>query len=312
MMVPVAVAVVSTCGQLKDLFRTNTCCGNDAKAVTGVCPYNFDKPLCAAAGVQAPRDLSTGATGTKVPKIPTLNEADTLTLPLANVHYHLGAEHKSDAYSDGAASAAYDAANHASGGRRLSEAPRPGWMCPTTGLTAAELQPYDFVHCQGTVSVGKSYEFHYVHSSAGYTTAEATAAGHDGVGDGLGGAANGKGLLNPYLAVQAQVFLIVNDAATSPTIDKASGGWKIESHTNAVMYPGSTTGTSHDNTICSPYAVTWHVDKACHKISAASFDKMCHDMKTLFGLEHDLAPHGSRKIVDAAFVVPAASVKPLA
>ena len=115
-----------------------------------------------------------------------------------------------------------------------------------------------------------------------------------------------------YLAVQAQVFLIVNDAATSPTIDKSSGGWKIESHTNAVMYPGSTTGVSHDNTICSPYAVTWHVDKACHKISAASFDKMCLDMKTLFGLEHDIAPHGSRKIVDAAFVVPAASVKPLA
>jgi len=306
LMVVPATAQPKTCGDMKALFKSNACCGMDSKAVTGICPYNFDKPACAVAGVQAPRDLSSTATaGTKTPKIPTLNKESTFFLPLTNVHFHLGAEHKSDNYVDDTASKAYDVA-HASGGRRLSENPRPGFMCPVTGLTAAELTPYTFVHCKGDVAVGKSYEFHYVHSSAGSPPP-------GGVADGLGGAANGKGLLNPYIAVQAQVFLIVNDAATTQAIDATSGGWKIESpHVGAVMYPGSTTGTSHDNSVCSPYAITWHVDKACNKISASAFDKMCHDMKTMFGLDHDLAPHGSRKIVDPAFVVPDAYVKPLA
>jgi hypothetical protein len=45
------------------------------------------------------------------------------------------------------------------------------------------------------------------------------------------------------------------------------------------IYTGSSTGTSRDNEICSPYApITWQVDRKCHMISASSFDKMCADM----------------------------------
>merc|ERR1712217_417222 len=61
------------------------------------------------------------------------------------------------------------------------------------------------------------------------------------------------------------------------------------------MYPGSTTGPSHDNTVCSPYAITWHVDKACHQVPPESFDKLCEDMEKLYGMEKDLYPHGSRR-----------------
>ena len=76
------------------------------------------------------------------------------------------------------------------------------------------------------------------------------------------GAANGRGLLNPMIVVQGQIFQIVNGAAT---VDDMLHGWTVVGHDNSVMYPGSTTGQSHDNEVCSPYSITWHVDKDCHQ-----------------------------------------------
>jgi len=295
-----AQAAPTTCGEMKDLYKKSECCQDPDKKVQ-VCPYNFAKPSCALAEVQAPIDLSTGATGLKMPKMATLTKAQAELLPYANVHFHLGAEHKSDAYNDDTASKAYDAAHK--DGRRLAASPRPGWMCPVTGLTAEQLKPYAFVNCMGDVTVGKTYEIHYVRSSAGYSEADLTAAGltdKDLMNDGLGGAANGRGLLNPMVVVQGQVFQIVNDD-NAPTVDDLLHGWlsKDVDHSNSVMYPGSTTGPSHNNEVCSPYAITWHVDKACHKVSAKSFDKMCGDMVSTYGLDKDRWPHGSRILVDA-------------
>ena len=77
------------------------------------------------------------------------------------------------------------------------------------------------------------------------------------------GAANGRGLLNPMIVVQGQIFQIVNGAAT---VDDMLHGWTVVGHDNSVMYPGSTTGQSHDNEVCSPYSITWHVDKDCHQV----------------------------------------------
>merc|ERR1739847_237542 len=60
------------------------------------------------------------------------------------------------------------------------------------------------------------YEVHYVHSSAGFdkeALAEADMETADLLADGLGGAANGRGLLNPMIVVQAQVFQIESEAA---------------------------------------------------------------------------------------------------
>ena len=56
--------------------------------------------------------------------------------------------------------------------------------------------------CQGEMHVGKSYEVHYVHSSA--------APGTDDdihLSDGLGSAAAGRGLMNPMVVVEAMVTI---------------------------------------------------------------------------------------------------------
>ena len=62
----------------------------------------------------------------------------------------------------------------------------------------------------------------------------------DNLADGLGSAANGRGLLNPMIVVQAQIFQIVNGAAT---VDDMLHGWTVVGHTDSVTYSGSTTGT---------------------------------------------------------------------
>jgi len=245
------------------------------------------------------------------PKAATLNVAQSKMLPQANVHYHIGAEHKSDYYKDDTDSKAYDAHRRLGADRHLSASPRPGWMCaaPASG----ELQAYTFQHCKGTVTVGKSYEIHYVHSSAGYDAEHLKGADVDLMNDGLGGAANGRGMLNPMVTVQAQVFQVVNDGTANPKIDDMIHGWQTAGvGANGVMYSGSTTGQSHTNSVCSPYAVTWHVDKGCHKVSAASFDNMCAMMVSTYKMDADLYPHGSRILLDPKWVVKAEFVKALA
>jgi len=291
----------TTCGSLKELYKENTCCGNPSKVLPeamSMCPYNFEKPACANAEPQSPRDLSTGAEGDKIPKAIVLTESQAMSLPLVNVHFHLGAEHKSDNYADDSESTAWDASSTKSG-------PRPGWKCGGS-LSSYQLAPYSFVHCKG-VEVGKTYEVHYVHSTAGVHRAE-LGDNADMMADGLGGAANGRGLLNPMVVVQGQVFRIVNGA---PTVSDMLHGWTVVDHSDSVMYSGSTTGPSHDNTVCSPYVISWHVDRVCHDVAPASFDNMCKQMKDNYNLDQDLKPHGSRILVSRAFVVPAANVTAL-
>ena len=174
-----------TCGDLKTFYKGQQCCGSATKELTATvpgCPYNFNPPACNIAEPQTPRDLSAGAEGQMTPKAATLTDAQANFLPLVNVHFHLGAEHKSDSYNDGTDSAAYDA------GRRLASNPRPGWMCPTETLTSSQMTPYAFEHCEG-VEVGKSYEVHYVHSSAGVDADMTDGINADDLADGLGGAA---------------------------------------------------------------------------------------------------------------------------
>jgi len=294
------------------------------------CPYSFAKPACADAEPQSPRDLSSNAeNGKKEPKAIVLTLAQAEQLPLANVHFHLGAEHKSDEYNDGTDAEAYDAAHDTRrlsdsfldavtyddsrlSERRLAGDVRPGFMCPRDTLTDEQKAPYEFKYCKGDVTVGKSYEVHYVHSSAGYDRDALHNASSmeeaDLLADGLGGAANGRGQLNPMIAVQGQVFQIVNGGATYADMLHQ---WP-KTVTQGKMYTGSTTGQSHDNEICSPYAITWHVDLECVQVSPESFDNMCKMMKEEYDMEDDLYPHGSRKIVDAKWVVPHAHVTDLA
>jgi len=310
-------AATTTCGDLREMYRTEECCGNPAKEVAmstpAPCPYSFDKPACDQAEPQAPRDLSTGAMGDMTPKAATLNDAQAAFLPLVNVHFHLGAEHKSDDYADETDANAFDAhKRRMAKGRQLSDAAvRPGFMCSSAALTAEQLQPYSFQYCKGEMQVGKSYEIHYVHSSAGSGSVGTSGdtVVDEAMADGLGGAANGRGLLNPMVVVQGQVFQIVQGAAS---VDDMLHGWTVVGHENSVMYPGSTTGPSHDNNVCSPYAITWHVDKDCHQVSPESFDNLCKQMNEMYGLANDQYPHGSRIILDPAYVVQSQYVQPLA
>jgi len=287
--------VAITCGTVKEWYKDNSCCGMPDKVVSpGPSGYDFVKPACDVAGPQSPRDLTDGAEGKLTPMQATLNAAQAEFMPLVNVHFHLGAEHKSEAFQDQTDSDAYDSA------RRLATGVRPGFMCAAVPM--ADEVNYTFQHCLGEVAVGKTYEVHYVHSSAGYSEEDLEGADIDGIEDGLGGAANGRGILNPMIVVQGQVYQIVPAEYGGITEDDLLHGWTVTDHTSAVMYPGSTTGPSHNNEVCSPYVITWHVDKLCHKVTPESFDNLCKQMNELYNLEYDLYPHGSRELVDTDYV----------
>ena len=92
-----------TCGELKTFYKNEQCCGQPTQEVsapvpgTAACPYSFAKPACSTAEPQTPRDLTAGAVGSMTPKAATLTDDQANFLPLVNVHFHLGAEHKTEA-----------------------------------------------------------------------------------------------------------------------------------------------------------------------------------------------------------------------
>lgn len=257
------------------------------------CPYNFNPPKCEDAEPQSPRDLVPRAPGRDIPKAATLTAAQANFLPLTNVHFHLGAEHRALDYRDGKYSEAWDAAQNPVG-------VRPGWECESSDLKPAQLAPYTFKYCKTGVEVGRTYEVHYVHSSAGYSEEDLEGTDIEPIDDGLGGAANGRGLLNPMIVVEGLIFQIVQGA---PDLDAFNGWDKVADLSRAVMYPGSTTGTSYNNTICSPYSITWHVDRTCHRISPEAFDNLCKQNKEVYNLDKDLKAKSSRVLLDKEFVV---------
>ena len=165
---------------------------------------------------------------------------------------------------------------------------RPGYMCRGYDIAdPAYTAEYDWQYCAG-LRVGLTYEIHWPFSSAGSCDGRLT--------DGLGGvfctSATPSGV-----AVQAQVFTIVNDARYD--VESLISGMNLTLAADDIaVYSGSTTGTAYNNVECSPYApVSWFVDRTCHKVSARSFDAMCREMKEVHGMTADLHPHGSRELV---------------
>lgn len=264
------------------------------------CPYNFTTPFCKDAEPQTPRDLSTDgngklAEGFKMPKAAVLTPKQAEFVPLVNIHFHLGAEHKSNSYNNGTDSDAFD-----NGAKQLSV--RPGWMCPISGLNQTQLEPYNFTSCVGPdVLVGKSYEIHYVHSTAGVDANSSDNSNSDDLSDGLGGAANGRNQLNPMIVVEGLIVHIVQGA---PDIDLFTA-WDSASvdHNNSVIYSGSTTGTAYNNSKCSPYIITWHVNKECIQVSPRSFDNLCQVLKNKYNKVSDIKAKSSRVLVDPEYVV---------
>jgi hypothetical protein len=227
-----------------------------------------------------------------------------------NVHWHLGSEHRSAGQYD------ENGLHPAAGGRRLSYGDvRYGLKCHLYNAADARFTTdYAWKHCVD-MHVGDTYEVHWPHSKAGacgtpnqyqypfydgvFCRHEGSAPGTPSDADTTAGFVNVLNDLDGRVAVQAQIFTIVNDEdyyypdlARGMIIDGQYGN-------DMAHYTGSTTGTTRDNDMCSSYGpITWQVDRNCHLISASSFDKMCADMKQMRDdMSGDLHPHGARELV---------------
>ncbi len=228
--------------------------------------------LCVGAGPQTPRDIS-GVVGLNTVTFPKAPPASAMNL--CNIHTHTNAEHKGPGFS-----VFVDATDN--GGYACNE---------TADLTAAELAPSEGAY-KGVVP-GQTIEVHWVH-----TTCDATP------GEGLG-ACVPEGCTDPLLRVEAQTFLVVNDANALDFTEMAAvveekGGFyqasMIPSDTGTpVTFPGSTTGPSYTQAVCSPAQVTWNVRPMCAKLDINSLHKWAADGNVF----NETKSHGVRQLVTA-------------
>ena len=273
----------------------------------------------AQVGAQSGTDVTKGAAGTKdmtdTPgPIVSYNDKGMCTV---NVHWHIGAEHKSTGEYD--EDAAFDHPNkdtYAGSHRRLASADggmRIGHMChkgkelwegshPSVRNTDGTVKEYDWKYCKD-MHVGLTYEFHWPHSSLGACQTPWQYQYHflDGVlcGATMGGLtyAQAAGALTSdpptaYIGVEGQVFTIVNGmddgSAVHPTWDVLNG-WdrqaieetKNDATGGVAYYQGSTTGDAANNDdVCrgTGNLVTWHQDRKCHTLEASTMDEMCRRM----------------------------------
>jgi hypothetical protein len=251
-------------------------------------------------------------------------DMEDMGLCAVNVHWHEGAEHRSEGQYEekftgpGLGYEGY----HGPGDRKLAEGGQTqGHHClHYETMTEDQKKPYEFKYCHN-MHVGETYEVHWPHSAAGMcgTKWQMQSPFYDGVlcndagvvgvftSEDSEGQPNTLNNLAQAVGVEGQVFTIVNDAAYDMDLnmygaikDPDRGLWA-----DVAYYTGSTTGQSRDNKdFCSLYTpITWQVDRTCHMISAKSFDDLCETMVhnaiegDNFEDGHDLAPHGARRTV---------------
>ena len=226
------------------------------------------------AGPQAPRDIDKKR-GTNTTLFKTAPKAKNMNL--CNIHYHWNAEHKSAAYSipvDTNEGAAVKTSTH------------DGWAIVTPISVDPEvraaadirhlLEHPEEAHDIGII-VGDTIEVHWVH-----TTCDVDDAALDPV-NGLGNCLTAV-CGNPQLRVMTQVFEVVAHGADFETMEEV-----MMHEGKRVVYTGSTTGPSYNNDHCSPYQVTWDVNKATATIDAHALAHWSHEMG-----EH---AHGVRELV---------------
>jgi len=341
-----------TCGEMKQVYRDEVCCGDASKVTNfvtipkphhragtnpcdgqksitegdpatgpqdpgaegeGMDNVNCYRDAVAIAGEQSGTDVTAGYVGqidTAVSPITTPYYQTTLC-PV-NVHWHLGAEHRSQGEFDETGVSPLLGGTPDTGGptRRLAgDSVRYGYACGLYDSTNAAFEDtYVWQHCLD-MHVGETYEVHWPHSAFGAcgTPNQYQSPFYDGVfcratSEALGGL--GAQDIASGVGVQGQVFTIINDEDYYYP-DLIRGMVVDADHDmgqDVAAYTGSTTGTTRDNTVCSAYTpITWQVDRKCHLISASSFDKMCADMKQQRDdMSSDLHPHGARDLVDTA------------
>jgi len=243
---------------------------------------------------------------------PIMTDYSETDLCPVNVHWHLGTEHRSEGQYDEDGKGPHPYADHGKDmRRRLGEGQvRQGMLCHHYDDTDAKFTtPYDFKYCK-QMEVGQTYEVHWPHSAAGAcgTVWQYQYPFYDGVFCTPGVISLGDE--PPFnvpakVGVEGQIFTIVNSAEPQYQNDNLfAGAWKDKAHwTDVAKYVGSTTGTTRSNEVCSMYSpITWQVDRTCHMVSAASFDKLCEAMymnKVNGGddMDYELKPHGSRELV---------------
>ena len=228
--------------------------------------------LCVDMGPQTPRDIGSrvGLNTVAFPLAPPAGEMN-----LCNIHTHTNAEHKGPGF-----------------GIFVSDANDGGYACnATSDLSAAELAPAEGAY-QG-VEPGDTIEVHWVH-----TTCAAAP------GEGLG-ACVPETCDDPLLRVEAQVFLVVNDPDALDFTAMAYGENIVDGLHQARMIPtstgepvlfrGSTTGPSYDQSTCSAAQVTWSVRPQCARLDINSLHRWA-EQGNVFNETHS---HGVRQLVTA-------------
>lgn len=229
--------------------------------------------LCKGYGPQTPRDISS-ADGSNAAAVAFAPQASELNL--CNLHTHTNAEHKGPGF-------AVFAGGGDHGGYRCNEADT---------LSEAELAAPASSAYHG-VKPGDTIEVHWVYSSCNVQP-----------GKGLGSCLS-EACVNPQLRVEAQVFLVVNDAKALNFMDFAYQNNVVDGRHQPKSLPagtgtpvtfiGSTTGTSYTQEKCSPFQVTWNVRPQCAKLDINSLNAWA-EAGNVFKEDHS---HGVRQLVTA-------------
>ena len=228
-------------------------------------------------GPQAPRDLNSKIGTNK--RISTLAPASQ-NMNLCNIHFHNNAEHKGGEFTTFAGQG--DGHGYQTGYKYSGK------------LTPAESAPLKAPVCvgeHGGMQAGDTIELHYVHSTAqvlpGPTLSSCLSESDS----------------NPQLRVEAQVFVLVNDAK-APSFENFVKTGVVDGYQQApnipkdsgmpISYIGSTTGPAY-NDKGSPLQVSWSVRPNVIKVNAQSVDQWCKG--NIFKEDH---AHGARNLVNNA------------
>ena len=232
--------------------------------------------LCTDYGPQTPRDISSVA---------GLNMADFTMAPaasemnLCNIHTHTNAEHKGPGFSV-----------------FVNDTDSGGYACNDAGdLSDFELlDPYQGKGAFKGAKPGDTIEVHWVHTSCDIEP-----------GEGLGSCLTDT-CTDPLLRVEAQVFLVVNDPENAYDFMEIAYGRTmkngmhqakaIPSDTGTpVVFRGSTTGPSYDQSTCSPMKVTWSVRPSCARVDISSLHRWAESGNVF----NETKSHGVRQLVTA-------------
>jgi hypothetical protein len=225
-------------------------------------------------GPQSPRNIDSADGENEI----AFSTAPSYTqMNLCNIHFHKNAEHAGGEFTKFAGNG--DGHGY-QGGYQYSGM-----------FTKVELKPVDAKVCpsiHGSLLPGDTIEVHYVHSSAKIQPGPSL------------GACLSESIKNPQLRVEAQVYVLVNDAnalnfnelTKHDKVNNLHQALNIPNNTGmAVEYAGSTTGPSY-NESGSPLQVTWNVRPKVAKVDINSVGEWCKG--NAFNEDH---AHGVRNLV---------------